>query len=155
MQPSDGDIIDRFIDGLKSAARKHVEEMLPEDGGLSQKLFSIKLSTLNKILMLKILKQGQLNHIAQAGPVRAPRQNLKLKPQTFKRPGPRLLAPPPPRIPQQPAYPAWQAKNPRIDKATWNQRISANLCGYCSQANHRSWECSDRNHDSRIAQNFR
>ena len=52
---------------------------------------------------------GQLNYIAQARPVRAPRQNLRPKPQTFKRPGSRLFAPPPPRIPHQPAMLDMQA----------------------------------------------
>ncbi len=142
------DVIEKFIDGLKPAAKKYVEDMAPPGWWTeSEALFDKALNyEMNINASTSRGDTGQINAMAMgAYPQAQPRPQRGNGRQRYN---PRFQ---PSGRPQAQRFQPPNPGNPRIDRALWQQRIQAGACGYCARKNHSSWECTDRHHDSRIA----
>lgn len=146
MKPSEFDIVEKFLDGLKSGPKSYCEINAPQGWWTeSEPLFDkalhyeINNSTVSGHAAQLNNTVAQLNGGAPGRGGRTPfRGRGRGRSGRFQ-----------PRF--HPYAPApTPGRNPRIASERWNPRIARGECGYCGRSNHHSWECTDRNHDARM-----
>jgi hypothetical protein len=145
MKPSEFDIVEKFLDGLKGGPKNYCEINAPQGWWTeSEPLFDkaihyeINHSTISGQIS-SVVAQQQGSYPVRNG--RAPFRGRGRGRGLGGRFQPRYHPYAPPQA---------TGRNPRIPADRWGLRISRGECGYCGRPNHKSWDCTDRDHDSRM-----